>query len=74
MYMNAYHKEQGEVRMFEVDARNAIARFPDEWSAEPWHTDVLVSASTKPTRLEENDDCIDLPNRGADDSFQKQNK
>jgi len=36
MYMNAYHKVQGEVRMFEVDARNAIARFPAEWSAEPW--------------------------------------
>lgn len=36
MYMNAYHKVQGEVRMFEVDARGAIARYPEEWSAEPW--------------------------------------
>lgn len=39
MYMNAYHKVQGEVRMFEVDARNAIARFPEEWAAEPWLAD-----------------------------------
>lgn len=45
MYMNAYHKDQGEVRMFEVDARNAIARFPDEWSAEPWQE---VSAADAP--------------------------
>lgn len=36
MYMNAYHKVQGEVRMFEVDARNAIARFPEEWSMTTW--------------------------------------
>jgi hypothetical protein len=39
MYMNAYHKVQGEVRMFEVDARNAIARFPGEWSDKPWPTE-----------------------------------
>lgn len=39
MYMNAYHKVQGEVRMFEVDARNAIARFPIEWSDNPWSTE-----------------------------------
>lgn len=47
MYMNAYHKDQGEVRMFEVDARNAIARFPAEWSAEPWSADDSEGPATK---------------------------
>jgi hypothetical protein len=44
MYMNAYHKDQGEVRMFEVDARNAIARFPGEWSDRPWPDEEAESA------------------------------
>lgn len=47
MYMNAYHKEQGEVRMFEVDARNAIARFPEEWAAAPWIENATPSNENK---------------------------
>lgn len=50
MYMNAYHKVQGEVRMFEVDARNAIARFPEEWSGEPWLADGAESTATDAPR------------------------
>lgn len=50
MYMNAYHKVQGEVRMFEVDARNAIARFPAEWSAEPWPEAGVDDATAKKGR------------------------
>jgi hypothetical protein len=32
----AYHKRDGAARMYEVDARDALTRFPDEWSREPW--------------------------------------
>lgn len=59
MYMNAYHKVQGEIRMFEVDARNAIARFPGEWSDKPWPVeegeDAGISAPKRgrPRKVEE---------------------
>jgi hypothetical protein len=36
MQVTAYHVEKGPVTMYRVDAQTAVARFPDEWSLEPW--------------------------------------
>lgn len=36
MQKTAYHIEQGAVIMYAIDADSAVARFPEEWSHEPW--------------------------------------
>jgi len=35
-YLTAYHITQGPVRMAAMDARDAVNRFPHEWSFAPW--------------------------------------
>ncbi len=34
-----HHIKDGPVSMYEIDARHAVARFPKEWSNEPWPED-----------------------------------
>lgn len=36
MMQKIYHVEAGETEMYEIDAREALAKFPDEWSEKPW--------------------------------------
>lgn len=36
MLKKIYHKEHGETEMYEIDARSALANFPEEWAEEPW--------------------------------------
>jgi hypothetical protein len=51
-----YHKEQGAVSMYHVDARHAL-RFKDEWSETPWKKD---GSKAEPT--------IEIPEDWADQS------
>ena len=36
MLKKIYHVDAGETEMYEIDAREAVAKFPDEWSETPW--------------------------------------
>ncbi|MBX5001886.1 hypothetical protein HJB72_28600 [Rhizobium lentis] len=36
MLKKIYHIDAGETEMYEIDARNAVAKFPKEWSEKPW--------------------------------------
>jgi hypothetical protein len=36
MMKTVYHRQQGAVTMYSVDANSAVQRFPDEWSHGPW--------------------------------------
>ena len=36
MLKKIYHIDAGETEMYEIDARDALAKFPKEWSEKPW--------------------------------------
>ncbi|TBY41591.1 hypothetical protein [Rhizobium leguminosarum] len=36
MLKKIYHIEAGETELYEIDARQAVAKFPKEWSETPW--------------------------------------
>lgn len=36
MLKKIHHIDTGETEMYEIDAREAVAKFPKEWSDTPW--------------------------------------
>jgi hypothetical protein len=36
MLKKIYHINAGETEMYEIDARQAVTKFPEEWADEPW--------------------------------------
>ncbi len=51
MMKTAYHITQGGVLMYAVDAHQAVASHPDEWSLQPWPARKDVDGEPEPTRL-----------------------
>lgn len=36
MLKKIFHKTAGEQEMYDIDARAAVSKFPNEWSDKPW--------------------------------------
>lgn len=47
MFTNAFHIEQGEVRMYLTDATVAVGQFPEEWSFAPWSDEAIAAWKAK---------------------------
>ena len=37
-FVTVYHVDSGPVSMYQIDATDAVRRFPKEWSFDPWPT------------------------------------
>jgi membrane protein involved in colicin uptake len=47
MLSKIYHKVHGESEMYDIDARAAVQKFPNEWSTTPWSEEQEADADAK---------------------------
>ncbi len=45
MFQTVHHIKNGAQEMYEIDARAAVAKHPNEWSKEPWTDDAKAAAA-----------------------------
>lgn len=69
MFTTIYHKELGPQSMYVVDANEAVARCPEEWSRTPWDQAPQKAPEAAPAvKADDGGVAIKAPDAPADDA------